>query len=81
MQHWTMSEAKNKFSELVDKTIAHGPQVVTKWGKEIVVVISAEEFDRLRTAETSLVDFFRNSPLLGVKLDLVREKTLPRDVE
>lgn len=75
MQHWTMYEAKDKFSELIDKALAHGPQVVTKRGEEVVVVLSAEEYDLLRKTETSLVHFFRISPLVGVILDLVRDKT------
>ncbi len=81
VQQWQLYEAKNKFSELIDKALAQGPQVVTRRGKEVVVVLSTEEYRRLRKTEPSLVDFFRRSPLAGVELDLGRDKTLPRDVE
>ena len=81
VQRWPLYEAKNKFSELVDKALAQGPQLVTRRGEDVVVVISKEEYRRLRSTESSLVDFFRSSPMVGVELDLERDKTLPRDVE
>jgi len=80
-QHWKLYEAKNKLSELIDKSISQEPQVVTRRGEEVVVVLSTEEYGRLRKTELSLVDFFRSPPLMGVELDLERDKTLPRDVE
>lgn len=78
-QQWTSSEAKNKFSEVIDKAITQGPQVVTRRGKEVAVILSLDEYRRLRKASISLVDFFRNSPLVGVDLDLGRDKTPPRE--
>ena len=80
VQHWKLYDAKNKFSELIEKALAQGPQVVTRRGKEVVVVLSTEEYGRLRKAEPSLLDFFRSSPLVGVELDLERDKSLSRDV-
>ena len=81
VQRWPLYEAKNKFSELVEKALAQGPQLVTRRGEEVVVVISTKEYKRLRSTESSLVDFFRSSPMVGVELDLERDKTLPRDIE
>lgn len=75
VKKWQLYEAKNNFSELVDQALAQGPQVVTRRGEEVVVVLSKEEYDRLRKSQPSLVDFFRNSPLVGVELDLERDKT------
>lgn len=80
VQRWPLYEAKNKLSELIDKALANGPQVVTRRGEEVVVVLSTKEYGRLRKTELSLVDFFRSSPLVGVELDIERDKTLPRDV-
>ena len=81
VQHWKLYDAKNKLSELIDKALAQGPQVITRRGEEVVVVLSTEEYGRLKKAEPSLLDFFRSSPLVGVELDLKRDKTLPRDIE
>ena len=44
---WQLAEAKNKFSEIVQKALAEGPQFVTKHGREAVVVVSAAEYRRL----------------------------------
>ena len=76
-----LQEAKNRFSEMVNKALIEGPQTVTRHGKEIVVVLSKAEYDHLIKAQTSLVDFFRQSPLVGVNLNLERDQSLARDVE
>ncbi|MCF6266684.1 MAG: type II toxin-antitoxin system Phd/YefM family antitoxin [Desulfuromusa sp.] len=79
--HWQLQDAKNRFSNLVEKAQQSGPQIVTKHGKEAVVVISMDEYKKLTTPETNLIDFFQNSPLLNTELDLSRSKETPRDVE
>lgn len=78
---WQLQEAKNKFSQLVNEALARGPQVVTRRGEEVVVIISREEYGRLKKSQSSLVEFFRQSPLVGAELDLERDQTYPRDVE
>lgn len=45
--HWTLQDAKNKFSALVEAARRGEPQHVTKRGVEAVVVLSAEEYERL----------------------------------
>ena len=47
MSSWQLQEAKQKFSELVRRTLEEGPQVVTKHGEEVVVVVPVEEFRRM----------------------------------
>ncbi len=79
--HWQLQEAKNKFSNLVKKAQRSGPQVVTKHGKDTVVVLSVEEYKKLTRPKNSLVTFFRNSPLAHADIDLTRKKDLPRDME
>jgi antitoxin Phd len=78
---WQLQEAKNRFSEVVNKAISEGPQTVTRHGEEVVVVLSKAEYNRLRKSQTSLVDFFRQSPLVGAPLDLERDQSLPRDID
>ena len=41
---WQLQEAKNSFSEVVQRALSEGPQTVTKHGKEVVVIVSREEF-------------------------------------
>jgi prevent-host-death family protein len=81
MQHtWALQEAKNRFSELVEQALHDGPQVVTRRGKETVVVLSVEAFHKLTAKQESLVTFLRNSPLAGVELDLERTPDYGREV-
>jgi hypothetical protein len=58
--------------------------VITRQGKDAVVMLPIEQFDRLiarsRQPE-SLVKFFRNSPLVGLELDFERDKDTGRDIE
>ncbi len=78
---WALQDAKNRFSELVDHAVQDGPQIVTRRGKETVVVLSVQDFQKLAAAQGSLVTFFRQSPLVGVDLDLTREVDYGREIE
>jgi prevent-host-death family protein len=44
--HWTVHLAKEKFSELIRMT-AEGPQVITRYGEEVAVLVSAEAYRKL----------------------------------
>jgi len=77
---WQLQEAKNKFSEVVNEALSRGPQVVTRHGEKVVVILSTEEYSRLKQTKTTLSEFFRQSPLVGVDLDLERDRSYPRDV-
>lgn len=78
---WQLQEAKSKLSELINNALREGPQIITRRGEEVVVVISVEEYAHLRKSESDLVTFFRTSPLVGLDLDLERDRsTLREDV-
>jgi antitoxin Phd len=76
---WQLQEAKNKFSEVVEEALNHGPQVITKRGVETVIVLSYAEYRTMLLNRKKLSTFFRESPLVGVELDLTRDKSGPRD--
>jgi antitoxin Phd len=78
---WQLQEAKNKFSSLVDKARHEGPQIVTKRGKESVVVMSVSDYRKIIKPKISLVNFLKNSPLAGVSLNIQRDKSFSRDVK
>jgi antitoxin Phd len=78
---WQLQEAKNRFSEVVEEALHHGPQTVTRHGEETVVVMSIKDYRQLSEPKISLYEFLKNSPLRGLDLDLKRDKSLPRDVE
>jgi len=79
--HWQLQDAKSKFSNLVEKAQHNGPQVVTKNGKDAVVVLSIDEYKKLIKPKTSLLSFFQSSPLAKEDLDLTRNKEIPRDIK
>lgn len=78
---WPLQDAKNRFSEVVRLATEEGPQTVTKHGRPSVVVMSFEQYRQLKQPKTSLVDFFRTSPLSGIELDLDRTASTSRDIE
>jgi len=78
---WQLQEAKNRFSEVVRKASEEGPQTVTKHGKDSVVVLSAEDYRKLEQPKTSLVEFFQNSPLSKIEIDVKRDKSPSRQVD
>lgn len=76
---WQLQEAKNKFSEVVEEALAHGPQVVTRRGVEAVIVLSYAEYRKLTLSQQRLSAFFRESPLVEEPLDLRRDTSGLRD--
>lgn len=48
---WQLQDAKQRFSRLVDTARTDGPQVVTRHGREVAVVLSIEDYRRLRGGE------------------------------
>jgi len=81
---WQIQTAKARFSEVFRRTRSEGPQLITRQGKEGVVMISDEQYDRLvgRSRQPrSIVQFFRESPLVGVELNLERDRDEGRDIE
>ena len=75
---WQLQEAKNKLSELVHEAQTEGPQIISRHGENVAVVLSYDEYSRLVKPETDLVTFFRSSPLVGVDLDLERDRSSDR---
>lgn len=81
---WQLQSAKARFSELFELARTVGPQRVTRRGKDSVMVISAEEYERLsirRRPTTTLYELIASSPLKGLDLDLERSQDVGRDVE
>jgi prevent-host-death family protein len=77
---WQLQEAKQRFSELVRHARADGPQVVTRHGEEVAVVVSIEEYRRLTDELPSFKDFLLAAPDLDA-LDIDRSRERARVVE
>ncbi len=83
-QTWQLQTAKARFSEVFRRARDEGPQLVTRQGKEGVVILPLEEFDQLvdrARKPKSLVRFFAESPLVGLQLNLERNADTGRDVK
>lgn len=78
---WQLQDAKNRLSSVVKKAVDEGPQIISVRGKPAAIVLSMEEYQRLTKPKTRLTDFFKDSPLHDLELDLGRSKDLPREVE
>jgi antitoxin Phd len=80
MAQWQLQTAKARFSELVRAARERGPQVVTVRGESAVVVLSERQYRSLQTRakQPTLVELLRGSPLVGVPLDVERDRSLTR---
>jgi antitoxin Phd len=82
IQTWQLQEAKNKLSRVIENAVNSGPQIITKRGVEVAIVLSYAEYQKMIASRGSLSTFFRNSPLAGTDIDLARDKSILRkDVE
>ena len=81
---WQVQTAKARFSEVFRLARTRGPQRITRQGREGVVMIAEEEYEQLAARSRqpkSLVQFFRESPLMGADLDLERSRDTGRDID
>ena len=76
---WQLAEAKNKFSELVNRTLTEGPQRVRRRG-DVVVVVSGAEWERVTGKQPDFKEFLLNGPDMSC-LDLTRDKSPMREVD
>lgn len=81
---WQVQTAKARFSEVFRLARSEGPQRITRQGREGVVMLAEEQYDQLvgkSHQPTSLVEFFRQSPLVGIDLDLERDRDAGPDLK
>ena len=70
---WQLQDAKNKFSQVVNNAVGSGPQIVTRHGKEIVVVLSFEEYKLMARPKPNLLDLLMDEAFFGSKLEVERD--------
>jgi len=79
---WSIQDAKNRFSEVVEAA-RRKPQTVTKHGKPAVVVVAADEYERLRDLDRAQAPSFAEL-LLAIPQDdgkFPRLQVRPRDLD
>jgi len=78
---WQLQEAKAKFSEVINEAIQHGPQIITKHGVETALLISVDDYKKVNKKDLKISQFFQNSPIANIDLDLKRSQDTPREVK
>lgn len=80
MNVWNFQEAQASLYELLRAAQHSGPQSITWRGRDVAVVISKAEYDRLSHASKSLPEFMRSSPLYGsYDIEFVRDTSSTRE--
>jgi len=77
---WQVQDAKQRFSELIRTAQADGPQVVTRHGEVIAVVIDIADYRRFKGETTEFKDYLRSGPGFD-DLDLTRSAEHPRSID
>ena len=80
---WSVQDAKNKFSSVVDAAMAGEPQMVTRHGKPAVMVVAVDAFERLRRLDRIQAPSFAEVLLTMPQDDgsFERPDVRPRDLE
>lgn len=63
---WQVQEAKSRLSELMDRAVSEGPQVITRHGKPVVKVVAAEAAEPA-PANDGFLDFLLSIPKTGLE--------------
>lgn len=81
--HWPLQDAKARFSELVRRATSEGPQHVTVHGRDQVVVIAADQYERLAGGRTGaeLIAALQASPYPDIELEPQRLALPVREVK
>ena len=59
---WQLQDAKNRFSEVVERALKEGPQTVTRHGKAAVIIVSVADYEKSQVTRKSLIELLRECP-------------------
>jgi prevent-host-death family protein len=62
--HWQIQEAKQRFSEMIRAVTNDGPQVITRHGEDVAVVVDISEYRRLTRPAVDLAGVLLGGPKL-----------------
>lgn len=79
MHTWQLQEAKSRFSEVVELTLKEGPQLVTRRGEDVAVIVSVRDYQRLSGQTPQLMECLLNAPR-GEALALERPEEAIREL-
>ena len=79
MRRWQLQEAKNHFSDVVNRAHTEGPQIVTKRGVEMAVILSYDRYRELMGQKMTFEEYLLTAPKVDIELD--RSDEPARDIE
>jgi prevent-host-death family protein len=79
---WSVAKAKDNLSEVIRRSKTEGPQEISSHGEATAVVVSAEDFQRLKDPRASrdFKDWLLNGPSLD-GVDLERDRRPAREID
>jgi prevent-host-death family protein len=77
---WRLADAKNRFSELVTRALAEGPQRVLRHN-DVVVIVAERDYERLTGKRPGFKEFLMGEGPSLEKLDLSRDDSPVREVK
>jgi prevent-host-death family protein len=85
--HWQIQEAKQRFSEMI-RAVAEGPQVITRHGEDVAIVVAIDEYRRLTRPAADLAGILLGGPKLDedaaevfAEIEAERKADFGRDVD
>jgi prevent-host-death family protein len=78
MDSWKLQDAKARFSEVVERALHDGPQIVTRHGENAVVIVAYRDFVGAEPTQ-EFKDFLMSIPRLGLEIKPSRRR--PRRTE
>lgn len=86
LMHWQVQDAKQRFSEVLRAVASLGPQVITRHGQEIAIIIDTAEYHRLTEPPKNPAEVILGPPYLDDDADVFdqieaeRKQDMPRDI-
>lgn len=87
---WQVQEAKQRFSEVLRAVKSGGPQIITRHGEEVAVIIDMAEYRRLTEPRRNFVEHLMAFPKLDMapdepdvfaEIEAERKQDFPRDID
>jgi prevent-host-death family protein len=64
-EYWQIQDAKQRFSEMIRAVAHEGPQIITRHGDEVAVVVDIAEYRRLTRPTVDLTGLLLGGPALS----------------
>jgi prevent-host-death family protein len=80
--HWQVQDAKQRFSEVLRAVESGGPQVITRHGEDVAVVVAIDDYRRLTRPQVDLASALLGGPKLdGGLIEVFDEIEAERKVD